>query len=161
MNGIFTLELLYKLVCAGVASIAFAIILKVAKRHLVFSCIGAMMTYLIYFISNSLLSSLFVAAFVSAMFTSLYAEILARLRRAPTIVFALTGVIPTVPGGDLYNAMRELITGNVDAALRHFVDTIEIGLGIAGGIVAMSVLFGITMDTVKRIKCRFAKKTKA
>ena len=157
MDGIFTLDLLYKLICAGVASIAFAIILKVAKRHLLFSCIGAMMTYLIYFIANSLLSSLFVAAFVSAMFTSLYAEVLARLRRAPTIVFALTGVIPTVPGGDLYHAMRELITGNVDAALGHFVDTVEIGLGIAGGIVAMSVLFGLTMDMIKRIKCKLTK----
>lgn len=158
MNGIFTLELIYKIVCAGVASIAFAIILKVAKRHLAFSCVGAMLTYLIYAIANSLLSSLFVAAFISSMLTALYSEILARVRRAPTIVFTLTGVIPTVPGGDLYNAMRELITGNVDAALGHFVDTIEIGLGIAGGIVAMSVIFGITMDIIKQIKCKITKK---
>lgn len=154
MEQIFTLELLFKLSAAFVASIAFAILLRVNKRHLLLAGTGAAMTYLVYVIANTLVHSLFAAAFISTLCTALYAEILARVRRAPTIVYTLTGVIPTVPGGDLYHAMRHLITGNVDGALVSFKATIEIGLGIAGGIVAMSIIFGIFMDTVAAVKKR-------
>ena len=148
MAELFTWELLIKLIAVTVASVTFAMLLRINRRHLVFAGIGAAMTYLLYATFTVLIDSLFVAAFISTLCTALYAEILARTRRAPTVIFTLTGVIPTVPGGDLYHAMRHLITGNVGDALTHLVITVEIGLGIAGGIVTMSILFGIFTDVL-------------
>ena len=149
MAELFTWELLIKLIAVTIASVTFAMLLRINRRHLVFAGIGAAMTYLLYATFTALIGSLFVAAFISTLCTALYAEILARVRRAPTIIFSLTGVIPTVPGGDLYHAMRHLITGNVNEALTHLVITVEIGLGIAGGIVTMSILFGILTDAFR------------
>ena len=152
MENIFNLTLLYKLVTVFIASMAFAVILRINRRHLLLSGIGAGITFLIYSIASALVNSYFAAAFLSTLAATLYAEILARVRRAPTIVYTLTAVIPTVPGGDLYHAMRSLLMNNNEAAISHFIITAEIGLGIAGGIVAMSIIFGTVMDMYYKLK---------
>ena len=80
------------------------------------------------------------------MVTSICAEILARLRHAPTIVFVLTGIVPTVPGGALYRAMRDLLLQKDAEALKNFTETLEVGIGIAGGIVTVPIILGIIID---------------
>ena len=160
MENIFTLTLLYKLIAIFIASMAFAVILRINKRHLLLSGVGAAITFLIYSISVNLVNSFFAAAFISTLAATLYAEILARVRRAPTIIYILTGVIPTVPGGDLYHAMRFMLMNDTATAIKHFVITAEIGLGIAGGIVAMSIIFGSTMDIYYKLKGCITKNVK-
>lgn len=157
MANIFTLTLLYKLIAVFIASMAFAVILRINRRHILLSGVGAAITFLIYSISIGLINSFFGAAFISTFIATLYAEILARVRRAPTIVYTLTAVIPTVPGGDLYHAMRYLLMNDTEAAIYHFSVTAEIGLGIAGGIVAMSIIFATAMDTYRKLKERMPK----
>ena len=83
------------------------------------------------------------------MVTALYAELFARLKRAPTIVFVLTGIVPTVPGGSLYRGMRDLLLKNVNGAIDNFTATLEVGSGIAGGIVTVSIIFSIIVDRLK------------
>ena len=88
------------------------------------------------------------------MVTALCAEMFARTRRAPTIVFVLPGIVPTVPGGSLYRAMRDLLLKNIDGAIDNFTETLEVGIGIAGGIVTISILFGIITDAIAKRKKR-------
>ena len=89
MAELFTWELLIKLIAVTVASVTFAMLLRINRRHLVFAGIGAAMTYLLYATFTVLIDSLFVAAFISTLCTALYAEILARTRRAPTVIFTV------------------------------------------------------------------------
>ena len=69
----------------------------------------------------------------------------------------MTGIIPTVPGGSLYYTMRYLILSDFDIALKKLIETLEVGLGIAGGIVTVSIIFGSIMDYIHKRK----KKTQA
>ena len=161
MENFFTWELAYKIITAFVASVAFAVILRINRRHLLLSGVGAAITFFVYALANALIGSLFAAAFISTLVATLYAEVLARLRRAPTIVYTLTGVIPTVPGGDLYHAMRSLLMNDNESAITYFVGAIYIGLGIAGGIFTMSILFGITLDLISFIKKKLIYSKKA
>lgn len=156
MAAFFSFDLLLKIVFAFIASVSFAVILKVDKRHLLLSGVGAIMTYFIYALMCALGTSFFAAAFVSTIASVIYAEILARVRRAPAIVYIMTGVIPTVPGGDLYHAMRYLIMSDLPMAMKKLTDTLQIGLGIAGGIVTASILFSIGFDAYRRAKKRIA-----
>ena len=148
----FTLEFLIRLVTSFITSIAFAITFRINRRHLFIVGVCGLITYAVYYTLFFFTSSLFVAAFVSAMVTALMAELLARLRHAPTIVFVLPGIVPTVPGGSLYRGMRDLLMRNIDASLKSFSETLEVGIGIAGGIVAVSIVFGIILDFVSKKK---------
>lgn len=154
MTEYFTLDLLIKIVTAFFASLGFAIVLRVAPRHIVYGSIGGAVTYLIYYTIVWLGLGYFAAGFISTTFTALYSESLARVRRAPALVFLTPGVIPTVPGGDLYRGMRDLISGNMPSALSNFGIALNIGLGIAGGIVAVSIIYGIVSDAIKARKAK-------
>lgn len=153
----FTLRFLLQLIASFVTSIAFAIMFNTNKRHLIYIGICGLGTYAIYYTVIFFLKSAFWAAFISSVFTALFSEIIARIRRAPTVIFLLTGIIPTVPGSSLYYTMRYLILSDFDIALKKLIETLEVGLGIAGGIVTVSIIFSSIMDYIHKRK----KKTQA
>ncbi|MBQ1260676.1 MAG: threonine/serine exporter family protein [Clostridia bacterium] len=157
MSDFFTTQLLVRLITSFICSIAFAVVYRVAPRHLIYGGISGFITYFVYHTVIFFAHSVFAAAFVSTMFAAIFAEVAARKRRAPTIVFLVPGVIPTVPGGDLYRGMRGLLAGNTAESTFYFLNTIKIGLGIAGGIVAISILFGTLTDRIAAAKARKAK----
>ena len=134
-------------ITAFVASVCFAIIFRVNKRHLLWAGIGSILTFAIYYVLDD---SLFLAAIVSSIFTALYSEISARVHKAPTLVFLITGVIPTVPGRYLYNTMRCFVEGNWGDGANYFLDTMTIALGIAAGVVGVAIGWGLIADTVKK-----------
>jgi uncharacterized membrane protein YjjB (DUF3815 family) len=154
MIGFFSLDLLVTIVIAFLCSVGFAVVLRVAPRHVITGSIGGAATYFIYCAVMYAGLGYFAAGFISTTFTALYAEILARVRRAPAIVFLLPGVIPTVPGGDLYRGMRDLISGKMPEALANFGIALNIALGIAGGIVVISITFGIITDMKNKIRLK-------
>ena len=151
-NSAFFIQLITSLI----TSVAFAIIFRIGKRHLLLVGICGTLTYAVYYTLFYFTSSLFVAAFISSMVTALYAEISARLRHAPTIIFVVPGIIPTVPGGSLYGGMRDLLLGNMNGAIENFSSTVEVGIGIAGGIVTVSILYGIALDKIAKQKKRIS-----
>lgn len=145
----FNSTFIINLIASFFASIGFAMMFNTNKRHLIHIGIAGFGTYAIYYTFLYFFPSLFWAAFLSTVFTALFSEIIARIRRAPTIIFILTGIVPTVPGGMLYRTMRNLILDEYDLALSTLVQTLEVGLGIAGGIVFVSVAFNVVMDRIK------------
>ena len=83
------------------------------------------------------------------------AEICAKLFRAPAILFFLCFAIPIVPGGSLYYAMSNMLSGNNAAAVYYLGNTGQILLGMVLGICLSSVLLGIIekiFAVVKKIK---------
>ena len=48
--------------------------------------------------------------------------------------------------------MRDLISGSVDTALVDFATALNIALGIAGGIIVVSITYGIVNDKIKEFK---------
>ena len=139
-------------VTAFLASLAFAVIFKVNKKHLMWAGIGSIVTFAIYY---ALDDNLFVAAIVSAIFTAVYSEISARTHKAPSLVFLITGVIPTVPGRYLYTTMRCLVEQDWSLALSYFLDTMKIAIGIAAGVVGVSICWSLLADVIKKHIAKF------
>jgi uncharacterized membrane protein YjjB (DUF3815 family) len=142
----FTTQFFIALAASFIASGSFAIIFRTNKRHLLKLCIAGALTYFIYYTMQYFSGSVFLAAFISTAFTTLYGEIFARISKAPAIIFIIAGIIPTVPGGDSYYAVKHLITGNLELATQKLIDTGAIAIGIASGIVCVSIIFGIFND---------------
>ena len=135
-------------VTAAIASLAFAVLFRVNKKHLLWAGLGSIITFAIYYLLDK---NLFLAAIISAVFTALYSELSARIHKAPTLVFLITGIIPTVPGKYLYQTMRYLLEQNADLALSNFLDTMKIALGIAAGVVGVAIGWSVISGEIKRI----------
>lgn len=154
----FTADFFIQILASLVGAVAFAIIFKTNARHLPFVALSGLLTYAIYYTVFFFTDGAFLAAFLSTLFTALFSEFCARVRRAPAAVFLFTGIIPTVPGGSLYYAMRQLLVGDLDGALSYLASALSVGLGIAGGIMLVSILVGqITDHKRKRLMRKLSK----
>lgn len=154
MSDIFTVTLLIRLVASFFCSAAFAIIFKVAPRHLVAAGISGVLTYFVYHLTLGLDGSLFVAGFLSTAAGAVFAEVYARVRRTPVTVILYAAIIPTVPGGDIYHTMQRALIGDGAGALTYLGRTMSIALGIAGGIVVSALVFRIVFAKIAEYKRR-------
>ena len=76
----------------------------------------------------------------AAMITTIYAEIMARVLKAPVAIYSNPSIIPLVPGGSLYYTMAALMAGDQQEFIARGTDTLMTALGIAVGIIAISVI---------------------
>ena len=152
MDKFFTLQLLVKLIASFIGAGAFAVVFKANKRHVLFGALNGLVTYFIYYTVIFFINSSFAAAFISTAVAAVIAEIFARLRRAPSSVFLIPGVIPTVPGGNLYLFVRYLLESKLTDSLAQLFTALSIALGIAMGTVIVSISWGIIRDKVAKRK---------
>lgn len=149
MKDFFTQTLFVQLIASFIGSCAFAVVFKINKRHLLHVGILGFITYFVYYTMMFFTKSAFASAFVSTAAATLCAELLARRKHAPTIVYLVTGLIPIVPGADSYYSMKYLLEQNSALATEKLLATVQVALGIAGGIVVISILFSIIRDKLE------------
>ncbi len=143
MMGFFDTHFWIQMLTAILGTVGFSLIFRLQLRHLPFAALGGLLTYFVYYSLEWLGLNLLFTAFLSTAAGALYSEGMARLRHAPSTIFLLPCIIPTVPGGALYRTMNALLQKNYEALFGYLGVTANVGLGIAGGIVAVSVLMGI------------------
>ena len=154
----FTTDLLIKLITSLFAGIAFAILFKVSTRHLLCIAICSPLTYAVYHTVIYFSGSDFSAAFFSTVVAAIMSEIFARTRKAPTLIFLFPSVISTVPGGNLYYAMKGMLTEDYASAFEQLLIAIRVGIGIAGGIVTISIIVNVINDIKNKRKSRLSEK---
>lgn len=129
------------IVTAAAGTLGYCLLINVKRNKIVYGCLGGVVSTFLYCVCveaglTPLLQNLIPAAVVT-----LYAEVLARVIKAPATVFLIPSIIPLVPGGRLYYTMRAIVDGDADSAKIYAMETIVIALGIAVGIVVISLVF--------------------
>ena len=144
MNEILTPTFYIQLITSFFGSAGFALLFKMRPRYLPFAIVGGGLTYAAYYFGEFLTSSVFAAGFFGAAASALFSEICARVKRAPALVFLVPCAIPIVPGGSLYRTMLSLISQDFGNAWFYLMETLKVGIGIAGGIVTISLCFSLS-----------------
>ena len=119
------ITILEQLATSFVASAAFGLIFNVPKRSLVQCGIVGMLGWALYVALTQQAVNVTIATLIAAGCVAVFSQIMAKLYRMPIIVFNVSGIIPLVPGGLAYNAMRSAVENEFDAAL---FSTPEFGL---------------------------------
>lgn len=83
------------------------------------------------------------ASFIGAFVVSLVAHFFARKLRMPMIIFSVSGIIPLVPGGIAYNAMRNFMELDYIMGLQNGIRAFMISGAIAMGLVFAEVIVQI------------------
>ncbi|MCR5371901.1 MAG: threonine/serine exporter family protein [Solobacterium sp.] len=132
-----------QLLTAFIGSLGFAILFHVPKNHLFSASLGGFFSWGIYLFGVDVGLGIFLSCLFASAFSALYAEILARVKRAPAVLFFIPAVIPLVPGSNLYYTMLGIGTEDWVSAKVNAVLTLQYALSIALGISVMWAVLSI------------------
>lgn len=140
------------LIAGTLGTLGFSLLFKIDIKRLLPATLCGLLSCGIYLYLDIEGASLFLSNFTAMAVAALVSEILARILRAPAAVFSLSSTIPLIPGGKLYYTMSGFIFGNYSEALKYGKETLAIGLGIAGGMIAASVIWALVINTLNKKK---------
>ena len=132
---------LVKVLVSGVGTTGVAMIFKIRKKYILLVAIGGVLVSGIYANIYNAFDNLFLASIVGAIFAGIWSEIMARIMKAPANIFLIPGIIPLLPGGNLFYTMYWLIQGNHDQFVLYRNNTIQITFGVVAGTLIASVVF--------------------
>jgi uncharacterized membrane protein YjjB (DUF3815 family) len=129
-----------QLVTSFIASAAFGIIFNIPKKLLVNGGLVGMFGWFIYFLFVQYDVDPVLATFVAAFFVALISQLFARMYKTPMTIFSVSGIIPLVPGGLAYEAMRHVVMNDYNMAIQLAAKAFMISGAIAIGLVFSEVI---------------------
>ncbi|WP_187274598.1 threonine/serine exporter family protein [Paenibacillus sp. N3.4] len=123
-----------------IASAAFAILFNVPKGTLLQCGFVGMMGWLLYLSSLMIPIDPIIATCMASFFVTVLSQIFAKMYKTPIIVFSVSGIIPLVPGGLAYDAMRNVALNHYDLAVQLSAKAFMLSGAIAIGLVFSEVI---------------------
>ena len=140
LNFIIAHSEIVQLISCTIACVGFAMWFQVRYRQVVYSGIGAFISWAIYLFVYNINESNFFATMISALFVFLYAYITSRINKAPSTIFLTASVFPLVPGPNLYYMMSDLVDGEIAHTTYQFAVLMETCFAIALGFIFMDFI---------------------
>lgn len=121
---------------AALAAFGFGIFFNLRSRKLVAAAVCGGVGWSFYLI-GAFGGDVF-QNFLASCAITVFAEIMARVQRAPVIVYLAPALIPLVPGGTIYEAMLLALNGEDSLFISTGLHALTITGALALGIVAVS-----------------------
>ena len=136
------------LIPAFFGSLGFLLFFSTDKKHPLMGSLNGALGWLVFLIIKDLGGSLFLCSLIGALVASIAPEILARVYKAPSTIFYIGGIVPMVPGSNLYYMVEAFFNGNMERAIAQGAALLWTILGMAvGAAVVLGVLW-----TIRRAK---------
>lgn len=128
------------LLTSFVATAAFAILFNAPKKSIVKCGLVGMVGWFVYISLVEYEFDAVVASFIAAFMIAVISQIFAKMYKTPIIIFSISGIIPLVPGGIAYDAMRHFVVNDYNVAIQLAAKAFMISGAIAVGLVISEVL---------------------
>ena len=129
-------------------SLGFLLFFNSDRRHMLMGSLNGALGWFVFLLVKNLGGDLFVCSLVGTLIATVASEILARTAKAPSTIYYISGIIPMVPGSNLYYMVEGFINGNKEQALFQGSALLWTILGMAVGV---SAVLGI-LWTVRKIR---------
>lgn len=133
-------SMLEQLATSFVGTAGFSVLFNVPRRTIVQCGFVGMLGWLIYISALRIPADPIIAALVASCIVAVVSQIFAKAYKTPIIVFSVAGIIPLVPGGTAYDAMRSFVEYEYDLALQLASKAFMISGAIAMGLVFSEVI---------------------
>ena len=134
--------------CAFAGCISFTFVFNIHGPGKLIAGFGGGLGWLVYL----LMGKTILAGFFAAMAISLFSEVMARIRRCPVTGYQLVALLPLVPGGGIYYAMRYCLEGDTERFLSTLLDTLGMAAALAVGVILASSLFRAAFPLLLRVR---------
>lgn len=121
------------------AASSFVILFNAPKKSLLQCGLVGMLGWVLYVTVRGEIGEA-PATLAASLLVGILCQLFAKIYRTPVIIFSVAGIIPLVPGGMAYNAMRRFVENQYDQALQIGAQTLMIAGAIAAGLVLSEVL---------------------
>lgn len=122
----------------------FSIVLKSPRKFIPIGGFVGAICYWIYLVTENRTGSIAIASFVAALMIAFVSHVFARTLKAPVTVFFIPGMLPLVPGGQIYSSVYALLHHDKASAYEYFMLTLQIAGVIALAIFIMDTIFQMT-----------------
>ncbi len=139
-----------QLVSCTIACVGFAFWFQIRGKQVIYSGIGAFITWSIYLIVFEIEPSNFLATLVAAIFVAAYAFVMSRINKAPSTIFLTASVFPLIPGPNLYYMMYGCVTRDIPLAFSETVILLATCLALAFGFNIVDIAARSIMNAMKR-----------
>jgi len=129
-----------QLITSFIASAAFGIIFNAPRSSLIKCGLVGMLGWIIYIIMTAQSYDPILATLVASVIVAVTSQIFAKVYKTPIIIFSVAGVIPLVPGGLAYDAMRNFVENDYNTAINLAAKALMISGSIAMGLVVSEVI---------------------
>ena len=141
---------LFPCLCAFGACIGFTLIFNIHGVGRIICGVGGALGWGVYLLCGSNVSG----AFAAAVCIGVYAELMARVRGCPVTGCLLVALLPLVPGGGVYYAMRDCLAGDTQQFLHTLLNTFGMACALAVGSMLSSSLFRAAYAYLHRLARR-------
>lgn len=124
---------------------AFGIIFNVPKQSLVKCGLVGAIGWLIYIIMTYNHVDSVLATLAASFFIAVMSQVLSKIYKTPIIIFSVAGVIPLVPGGLAYDAMKNFVLNDYNLAV-----TLAAKASMISGAIAIGLVFSEVINQVIR-----------
>ncbi len=142
-------EAVIQLMMATLSTLGFSILFYVHPRRLPLASLGGFLTCAVYLVAGHFLSGELIPNLLGALVGAGFSDMAARRTKVPVSVYMLPSMIPLVPGGALYEAMIHMVSGAYAEAVMWGLLALRVAIGIAGGVLAASVVGVLIRPKVK------------
>ena len=119
---------------------AFGILFNAPKETLVRCGLIGMGGWLIYYLLEDYSNNAILATLAATVFIAVLSQQLAKFYKTPVIIYSVAGIIPLVPGGLAYDAMRNFVENDYNLALALAAKVLMMAGSIAFGLVFSEVI---------------------
>ncbi len=132
-------------VMSFIASSGFGILFGAPKKALIQCGFVGMSGWMLYKILTPDVMDVVPATIFATMLVSVLSYSCAKIFKLPIIIFNISGIIPLVPGGLAYNAMRHFVENDYATALELSAEVALLAGGIAIGLMFSEVVRQIVL----------------
>ncbi|MFC0274081.1 threonine/serine exporter family protein [Metabacillus herbersteinensis] len=129
-----------QIITSFISSAAFGIIFNAPKESLIKCGFVGMLGWMIYLVMSSSGIDAVMATVTASFFVAVTSQFFSRMYKTPIIIFSVAGIIPLVPGGLAYDAMRNFVENDYNVAINLAAKAFMISGSIAIGLVFSEVI---------------------
>lgn len=137
--------MIVQLITSFIAAAAFGIIFNAPAKSIIKCGIVGMSGWFIYLKMIDFGYDAVPASLIASFVVALISQLFARLYKTPVIIFNVGGIIPLVPGGLAYDAMRNLVENDYSLAL-----PLAAKAGLISGAIALGLIFSEVINQLIR-----------
>jgi uncharacterized membrane protein YjjB (DUF3815 family) len=139
--------MIQQLITSFIASAGFGLLFNVPRNTVIQGGLSGMTGWICYFTLVEKGVDSVVASVIASVIIGVIGQFFAKRYKTPVIIFNVAGIIPLVPGGLAYDAMRHFVVNDYNFALQLAAKAFLISGAIAAGIVLSEVLNQFILKT--------------
>ena len=137
-----------------IASAFFAVymftkLLDVPRQFAHYSAVIGAVGWWVYMLFHTDGNSPMMAAFMSTLVIALLSHMMARFKKAPVTVFLVAGILPLVPGAQIYRCVFNLIQNDFDLSNFYLIEALQVAGAIAMAVFIMDSIFRLVQAYVE------------